>query len=591
MSFSSIIDKIETILKRFNQGSKFFDYLIVRILISWASVGVILNLFAGTDDFTKPEFYKNNGLLLCVVIFICIFIYLHFKLLTKYIKPIFFGSFFVLFFQTLSIKADFGYYIGSVVIMAIIIGYCLKGYVIKKEINKVLAISIVGFCAIVVAGLVAVVSVLNYKSYWTSNFDFGLFSQMFHYMKETFQPLSTSERDGLLSHFAVHFSPIFYLLLPIYYVFPSPITLLVMQGIITVSGVIPVWLISRKYKHSTFATMLLSLCYLGLPPIFGGNMYYIHENVFLAPLLLWLFYFTEKKSYIWASVFALLVLFVKEDAAIYIIFFGLYLIVSKKNVKLGAGLTAFAVMYFIVVTGLMEVYGEGVMSDRFGNYSIDGEPVTVLSVFLVVFKNPSYFLSTCFNIEKIEFLLKLFLPVMFIPFITHKYSRFILLGPVVAMNLISDYVYFYDMGFQYVFGSAALVIYLTIINSADFNKDTAQKFLVTSATSAVLIFSTLYWGKTDVVKNYMENTEQRKCIEESLELIPDDASVISSTFFIPNLSQRDEIYELEKTEQSAEYYVLDLRDESTSYSVEDYQNEDFEEVCINQYIAIYKRVE
>ncbi len=50
----------------------------------------------------------------------------------------------------------------------------------------------------------------------TPTYDFGIFSQMFYYMKETGMPLTTVERDGLLSHFNVHMSPIYYLLLPFY---------------------------------------------------------------------------------------------------------------------------------------------------------------------------------------------------------------------------------------------------------------------------------------------------------------------------------------------------------------------------------------
>ena len=519
-----------------------------------------------------------------------IFGLLYIKLVRNYLKPILFASFFILFFQTLAVKAEFGYYIGAVVIMTIISGFCFKNYVIKKDIKNALAIIIIGLCFLVVVGLVADVTVLNYKSHWTPNFDFGIFSQMFYYMKETFLPLTTCERDGLLSHFAVHFSAIYYVVLPIYSIFPTPITLLILQGIISASGVIPVWLIAKKYKHSNLATMLLSICYLTIPAIVGGNLYYFHENVFLAPLLLWLFYFTDKEKYLPATVFAFFVLIVKEDAAMYIIFFGIYLLFSKKNIKFGSFLTATAIVYFLIVTNLMQIYGQGVMFGRFDNYSTNGEPVTIIGVFLAIFRNPGYFLSTCFNLKKVEFLLKLFMPVMFIPFITRKYSRFILLAPVVLINLMSDYIYQYDMNFQYVFGSAAFVIYLTIINSADLNKYKAQRFLITSSTAGVLLFSTLYWGRLGIIDSYKNNMYEHETIANSLALIPDDASVASSTFFVPNLSQRDVIYELETTSHQAEYYVLDLRYSTDEYSVDDYKNENYQAISENEFVAIYRRV-
>ena len=57
------------------------------------------------------------------------------------------------------------------------------------------------------------------------------------------------------------------------------------------------------------------LIYALFPAISTGCFYDIHENCFLAPLLLWLFYFFEKEKWIPMYISALLVLAVKEDAA------------------------------------------------------------------------------------------------------------------------------------------------------------------------------------------------------------------------------------------------------------------------------------
>lgn len=67
--------------------------------------------------------------------------------------------------------------------------------------------------------------VTRYLSYGSPNFDMGLFSQMFYYMKTTGTMNTTSERDYLLSHMCVHISPVFYLILPVYMLFSSPVTL------------------------------------------------------------------------------------------------------------------------------------------------------------------------------------------------------------------------------------------------------------------------------------------------------------------------------------------------------------------------------
>ncbi len=210
-----------------------------------------------------------------------------------------------------------------------------------------------------------IVCCLYYKNYRTPCFDFGLFSQMFYYMKETGECLTTCERDGLLSHFAVHFSPVFYLLLPVYMLAPSPCTLLIAQGVIVASGVVPLTLLCKHLKLSNMAAVLFAGCYLLYPSFLGGCFWYLHENCFLAPFILWSFYFSEKKRLLPTLFFALLTLLVKEDAAVYVAVIALYFIVSQKNKKRYFAVLILSVAYFITVTKLMSIYGEGIMSGRY----------------------------------------------------------------------------------------------------------------------------------------------------------------------------------------------------------------------------------
>ena len=58
----------------------------------------------------------------------------------------------------------------------------------------------------------ASMTILRYRLNYASAYDFGIFSQMYYYMDKGLTPLTTCERDGLLSHFAVHLSPVFYVL-------------------------------------------------------------------------------------------------------------------------------------------------------------------------------------------------------------------------------------------------------------------------------------------------------------------------------------------------------------------------------------------
>ena len=116
----------------------------------------------------------------------------------------------------------------------------------------------------------ASMTVLRYRLNYASAYDFGIFSQMYYYMDKLWEPLTTCERDGLLSHFAVHLSPVFYVLLPFYKLVPRPETLLVLQALLVISGMVPLYLLTRAFGFSHIQTLCFGLAYCLYPAFMGG---------------------------------------------------------------------------------------------------------------------------------------------------------------------------------------------------------------------------------------------------------------------------------------------------------------------------------
>ncbi|MCI6603615.1 MAG: DUF2079 domain-containing protein [Clostridiales bacterium] len=187
-------------------------------------------------------------------------------------------------------------------------------------------------------GVLSRILVLRVQNFNTPNFDFGLFVQMFHYMDKTGLPLTTLERNTLLSHFQVHFSPIFYLFLPFYKLWPRPETLQILQILVAASALIPAFLIVRELRLPRgWQTALCALLLLH-PGLSGSSLYDLHENCFLAPLILWLLWAALRRKWGAFSVFALLLLGVKEDAFIYLFSVGLWLLcggIQGRDVQVG----------------------------------------------------------------------------------------------------------------------------------------------------------------------------------------------------------------------------------------------------------------
>lgn len=431
------------------------------------------------------------------------------------------------------------------------------------EFSKTVTLSIITAATLIFAVFVGSVTVCRYLTFYAPNFDFGIFCQMFHNMKETGLPNTTCERDFLLSHFGVHVSPIYYLLLPFYMIFPSPITLQVAQTVIIASAVIPLYLLCKKYNLSNKLTALISIMFLAYPAMGGGAMYDIHENCFLVPLLLWMFYFFEKEKWTLMYVFAALTLLVKEDAFIYIVIFAIYVIVGRKSFKRCAPLIILAGLYFAFATFYLSTYGMGVMSNRFGNFIYDDSGLIGVVKTLVL--NPAYLFTQIFstsshNPDKLFYLLQLLVPVGFILFITKKPSRFILVLPI-FINLIASYAYQYDIGFQYGFAISAFFFYLIIMNVSEMPDNSRRIILPIAAVAACIAFCMFICPRVAIIEDYNKNKATYQQMEEILDAVPDDASVAASTFLLPHVAQRAEVYEVyyHKSRDDVDYVVLDMR--------------------------------
>ncbi len=419
-------------------------------------------------------------------------------------------------------------------------------------------------------------SILRYRLNLSSTFDFGIFSQMYYYMDKGLGPLTTCERDGLLSHFAVHLSPIFYLLLPVYHLFPFQETLLLLQALLVISGLIPFLLLSRRLGLSSWEQLGFGMMYCLYPAFMGGCFYDFHENAFLAPLVLWVLYFLKTERIPEMLFFAALLLSVKEDAPVYAACIGLYAVLTpaKRRAKGrrigGALLFLVSCLYFCFAVWYINQFGDGAMISRFDNY-ISNKRLGLISMFKTILVDPAYVLSQIFASDKLIFLLQMLLPVGFLPVLTRKWQRWILLIPFVLINLMSNYPYQHSIYFQYTFGSGALLLFLALLNFADRSPLAVlnlRRRLRTLLVLAALISGLALTERTVLLKSHYlrlwsASRQELQTVRGLLARLPKNASIKSSTFLVPLLSQRDEIYQLD-TLHPTDYAVVDLRPGSQS---------------------------
>ena len=579
------------------------EKVICRLIAAWCTFAAI-TLLTAEGKFFELSFAQNTStvsLLLIVGLFFIIYSAVA-ALLGKYQTDTWFllAAATVCVIRWLSDFESDGSKNNFLFLLAVIVAYCLFLYYFimrntefldRLQPNRKVVTVFAAVCGLIGGIVIAVITCLRYKTFSSPNFDFGLFCQMFHSMKTKGLPMITCERNVYLSHFVVHISPIYYLLLPFYFIFPSPMTLQIAQAVVLASGVIPVLLLCRHYKVTGKTTMLLCMMWAFYPALSAGCFYDIHENCFLAPLLLWLFYFFEKDKPIPMYIFAVLTLMVKEDAAIYVILFALYVLLARKKYLHGTILAAGSLAWFLIAMAILtktaayyaQYYQElglhanpaiaGPMVNRFNNIIYDAEDGLGGAVHTAL-TNPGYLLTQLFTInqnywktatnaqfEKLVYFFQMFLPLGMLPFCTKKPSRWLLITPVL-MNLLTYYQYQYNIGFQYQFGITAFLFYVTIQNVPELAVPTRRNLVSFGAAACLCMYIVTVLPRLgQYTARWRDGKDTYTKMTEILDTLPDDASLNVSTYLVAYCSDHDVLYEINYhgDQPDVDFVVFDAR--------------------------------
>lgn len=418
--------------------------------------------------------------------------------------------------------------------------------------------------------MTSIVTIYRYKVFGSSCFDFGIFAQMFEYMRTTGLPDTTIERNKLLSHFAVHFSPFFYFLLPGYCITPTAEYLLVSQSFCVGLGVLAIPGICRELGVKAKHTLMFIVMYIFYPTLSYGLIYDFHENKFLTVCIIWTFYFMLKKKYIPMYILALMTCMVKEDAAIYIVAISLFMLFEMKNIKNGVIMLFGALVYFVFALKMVQVCGGG-ESDfgyRFDDFNT-GDGVTVGTIIKTMLLDFGYALKVMFTNEKFEFLLWMMIPVAFMPFFTRKIATLFLLTPMLFVNFLSSWTYQYDIYYQYTFGAAAIIIFSSIYVSRKMNKQTIRTLIGIAAIICVVITVPKYVSTYKYYSETYRNDEiLYKETDEVLARVPQDASVTADGYLIPHMHDHKDMY-LNSYDEKTDYLIIDLLESSSFKTFED----------------------
>ncbi len=455
--------------------------------------------------------------------------------------------------------------------------------------------------------LVSICTVMKYKTFAHSTFDFGIFCQMFEQMAKTGLPFTTVERSEYLSHFAVHFSPVYYLLLPFYMIFRSPAFLLVAQAFIVGFGMFPLRRICLKLGLSPAMSAAAAILYAVFPTMANGCFYDFHENKFLSVFILYMIYFVLCEKNVGIIIFALATLSVKEDAAIYVMAIAVWMLLTKRKRLTAIIMFVFSVLYFVFACNMIELSGGEIMMSRLDNYYIenDGGFLNVIKTcffdigFLIkeVFlgANTERFSELTYGGQKIEFVFWTCIPLLFMPFASKRTTHLVLMIPLLVINLMPEWMYQHNIDYQYTYGTVALLLVAAFLALSEKSPKTRRALMIGMlAISLVFTASAVSSKAGKYILRYNKAPLNYIATENALDTIPRDASVTAYGFFVPYLSYIDDLHtspDYYAPYEKTDYYVIDTRYKDDSHTSKMFaaMEDDYTLICEGGYAQIYKR--
>jgi uncharacterized membrane protein len=321
------------------------------------------------------------------------------------------------------------------------------------------------FAAVAVAAIWATygiffsrLSIVNHHALNTRTIDLGYYDNIF-YQSIHGRPLGCSLiRAGY--HGSAHFDPILVLLSPLYLLYPRAEMLLVLQAVWLGAGVVPVYLIGFDKLGRRAPAVALAAMYALYPALHGANMYEFHSLSLLSSILLWLIYFLEKGSRRAYYLVLIPALLCREDVALILCFISIYAILSRRPGSARVGWTTIGVslLYFVIVKKFFmtsaDIFMSGKDSLSFAYYYEDLIPNKngVAGIVVSVVTNPLFVIKTMTAEPKIVYLLTLFVPLCFLPFLA-KTSR-VMMGYGLLFTLLATRTAVFSPAFQY---SATLI--------------------------------------------------------------------------------------------------------------------------------------
>ncbi len=444
-----------------------------------------------------------------------------------------------------------------------------------------------------------------------SSYDQGIFNQVFwnSIHGNLFQSTLSSQLSTNVIHagevpdvgyhrLGQHFTPALLLWLPIYYLFPHPATLTVLQATFVTAAGLVLYALARVHLEPAIAS-LITISFYGANAVIGPTLGNFHDISQIPLFVFSLLLAMEKRCWWLFWVLVICVLAIREDSGITLFGVGAYLILSRRYPRIGIVVCLTSALYVLTLTNLiMPLFSDDVskrfMLENFGQYA-EGDQASTLEIIVNMITNPGLLIKELFTPfgDTFKYLLGQWLPLAFVPIFAPG-AWAISLFPLLKLFLSKGDLVL-SISIRYAISVTPGLFYGSILwwSGQGFANFTNNKsltdcqprklrpkfrrfwifciclstfFTITSNPSETLYFLVPTALKPLVYVSAPEQWEYSARIRALLAKIPEDASVSGTTCLIPHLSSRREVIRLPGLEikndqqeiNQVDYVIADL---------------------------------
>ena len=369
-------------------------------------------------------------------------------------------------------------------------------------------------------------------------FDVGIFDQA-AWLISRGQPAFVTIRG--MHILGDHFSAIMYLLAPLYWIAPTPKTLLIFQTVALAAGALPVYGLAMRGTHSAPVALLFAWAYLLYPALQWSNVYEFHPDTLATPLLIGALYCLDARR--WRSYFVCLTLalLTKETAGVTVILVGVYALRAHRS--LGLWTVAQGVLGLAIAFATMSHFNNGTSSAYLSLYSRYGD--SPLQIVFYIAHHPAAALSDLNTNMNGVYLLKLLYPLAFLPLMAP--DMLLIAAPALLMNLLSSRHMMHTIYQQYTAFVTPFLVVAAVIGIGRLQRyGTKLALAVPALCLLALAVDATQWGPLRLPIPWLaartHPPEQVLEAERTVQLLPVSASLSAQAALAPTLSCRRLVY-------------------------------------------------